>query len=73
MFNTPVLRRRGLFAAPTISHTQIHPRDLLRQRTSSRTEVRMLLHVPSLLNPLLGGWSADGITLPGALDIECLL
>ena len=23
-------------------------------------------------NPLLGGWSADGITLPGALDIECL-
>ena len=33
----------------------------------------MLLHVPSLLNPLLGGWSADGITLPGALDIECLL
>lgn len=25
----------------------------------------------SLTNSLLGGWSADGITLPGALDIEC--
>ena len=25
-----------------------------------------------LSNVLLGGWSADGITLPGALDIECL-
>ena len=31
------------------------------------------LHVALVLtNSLLGGWSADGITLPGVLDIECL-
>ncbi|KAG9309495.1 glycoside hydrolase family 25 protein [Chiua virens] len=29
-----------------------------------------LLYVMLLSNFLLGGWSADGITLPGALDIE---
>lgn len=51
----------------------MNPRVLLRQRTSSTTEVSVPLHVMSLPNSLLGGWSADGITLPGALDIECLL
>ncbi|KAF8556410.1 hypothetical protein OG21DRAFT_1409022, partial [Imleria badia] len=30
------------------------------------------LYVVLLSNSLLGGWSADGITLPRALDIECL-
>lgn len=32
----------------------------------------MPLHMILLSNILLGGWSTDGKTLPGALDIECL-
>lgn len=67
-----MLRTLASFVEPTILLTQIHPRVLPRQCTSWRTEVRESLDVLFLSNSLLGGWSPDGITLPGVLDIECL-
>ncbi|PSR70738.1 hypothetical protein PHLCEN_2v13358 [Hermanssonia centrifuga] len=46
------------FVGGIISHTQIPPLVPLKPTISSLTEVN------------LRGWSGDGITLPGALDIE---
>ena len=70
ILSTLVLRTLTSSVEPTILHTQMRPRVLIRPITSLRTEVRIPLRVMFLSNSALGGWSADGITLPGAIDLE---
>lgn len=59
------------FAAHITSRTPTFHQVQLRPTTSWLMEVGALLFLKEVGSILLGGWSGDGITLPGALDIEC--
>lgn len=67
----------ALYVAGTISRTQILRQARPKPTTSWLMEV-LILHYTSVKREKLtifwlGGSSGDGITLPGALDIECEL
>lgn len=74
MRTTLVRLTQDSFAADTILHTQTLRLALRRRSISLHMAVRLIVlgpidnHLTAVRNA--GGWSSDGITLPGAVDLE---